>query len=214
MKNIPNILTAIGLFYCTTTVAQDRKHYIEDNGKLQQTTQAIFQKSIDHSKNVDVYLENDTSEIAVLYTRRRKGKLDAEKMMTLKNFLRQSGISINDNEYICINYQTSTPVNDPVQSGMYTSSLEKKIQKKLSVIVPSKYVRVYSPGGRNDGFSEKQKQTFLADDSHLIHKMFFPVEFNYANVVVVKPDGTYQVYFGEHNPDEIYKMTEALKAMP
>jgi hypothetical protein len=96
MKKVIKIVIATGVLSVTGVYAQ-RKYYIEQNGTLHPTTQASFEKSIDHTKNVDVYLENDTSEIAVLYVRRREGKLDEAKLKQLKAFLQQrSGTIIKD----------------------------------------------------------------------------------------------------------------------
>ena len=190
------------------------KYYIEENGKLLPTTKITFEKSIDHSKNVDVYLENDNGQIGVLYIRRRDGKLDAEQMKELKTFLKtQSGMSVNDNEYIGIHYLSAQPETDINEGGKY-GYLERKAQRKLLKIVPSKYFHIYATGGRNGKITAKDKEVLTKDENRFIHKIFFPVEMNYGNVVVVRPDGTYKVYLGEYNPDEIYKMAEALKAMP
>ncbi|MFP9117541.1 hypothetical protein ACLI08_07125 [Flavobacterium sp. RNTU_13] len=211
MKSTIKIVIAACVLSVTGVYAQ-RKYYIEQNGTLHPTTQASFEKSIDYSKNVDVYMENDTSEIAVLYVRRREGKLDEAKLKQLKVFLQQrSGTIIKDNEYICIHYNCSIPQDSPVLYHDFPLHAERKIQRKLLAITPSQYFRVYNPGGRNNGFRGKHKEAFIADDNKLVLKMFFPTEFNYGNVVVIKPDGTYEAYCGEHTPDEIIDITKRLK---
>jgi len=214
MKNFLKITTVFFLFCIHPMTAQEMKYYIEENGKLFLTTKVTFEKSIDHSKNVDVYLENDKGQIGIVYIRRRDGKLDAEQMKELKAFLKaQSGISVNDNEYIGIHYLSAQPETDAIHIGTH-GYRERKTQRKLLKIVPSKYFHIYAAGGRNDKITAKDKKVLTKDENRFIHKMFFPVEMNYGNVVVVRPDGTYKIYLGEYNPDEIYKMAEALKAMP
>lgn len=88
MKSTMKIVIAACALSVTGVYAQ-RKYYIEQNGTLHPTTQAYFEKNIDYTKNVDVYMENDTSEIAVLYVRRQEGKLDDAKLKQLKAFLQQ-----------------------------------------------------------------------------------------------------------------------------
>lgn len=211
MKTAMKIVIAACVLSVTGVSAQ-RKYYIEQNGTLNPTTQASFEKSIDHNKNIDVYLENDVSEIAVLYVRRREGKLEPAKMNALKAFLQQrSSTIIKDNEYICIHNNCSIPQDSPVLYHDFSLHAERKIQRKLLAITPSQYFRVYNPGGRNNGFREKHKEAFIADENKLVLKMFFPTEFNYGNVVVIKPDGTYEAYCGEHSPDDIIDITKRLK---
>ncbi|MFP5436196.1 MAG: hypothetical protein ACLGH8_00235 [Bacteroidia bacterium] len=215
MKSLLKITAVSILFYCNLTTAQDMKYYTEENGKLLPTTKVAFEKSIDHSKNVDVYLENNEGQIGVLYIRRREGKLDAEQMTALKKYLKEySRKDINKDEYIVIDYITAAPVNDSISWFSIWNKTSKHYTKKINRITSSKNFVVYNMEGRTRWIPNGDKKDCIADKNNVILKLFFVAQANYGNAAVIRPDGTYITHLGEYGPDEVYNMIKTLKAMP
>lgn len=195
-----------------TGVSAQRKYYIEQNGTLNPTTQAYFEKSIDYNKNVDVYLENDTSEIAVLYVRRREGKLDSEKMNLLRKYLKQiSGGAVIENHLIIINYITSVPVIEPKEPISNWYILNKNYTTRLKKETPNYYF-IYNEAQTEakNHYNRKYIKLYPDTGSNLL-KLLFPAEANYGNAAVIRPDGTFITYLGEYGPDEVYRMIESFK---
>jgi hypothetical protein len=87
---------------------------------------------------------------------------------------------------------------------------ERKIQRKLLAITPSQYFRCTTPAAGTTALGKNIMKPLLQMTTSWCLKCF-STEFNYGNVVVIKPDGTYEAYCGEHTPDEIIDITKRLK---
>lgn len=215
MRYLLKILPVLALFCSNLLFAQDMKYYIEENGKLLPTTKVIFERSIDYTKNVDVYLENDKGQMGILYIRRREGKLDAEQMIALKKYLKEySGTNINKDEYIVIDYITAAPVDDSISWFSIKNKTRKHYTKKINRITSAKNFVIYNMEGRTKWIPNGDKKDCIADKSNFILKLLFVAQANYGNAAVIRPDGTYITYLGEYGPDEVYKKIKSLKAMP
>lgn len=215
MKSLLKIIILFFLFCSNPITAQDMKYFIEENETLLPTNKVTFEKSIDHSKNVDVYLENDNRQIGVLYIRKREGKLDAKMVEKLKSFLKiKSGTDIKSDEYIVIDYITAAPVNDSISWFSIGNKTSNRYTKKINRIISSKNIVIYNTDGRTKWMPSKDKKECIADENNFILKLLFVAQANYGNAAVIRPDGTYITYLGEYGPDEVYNMMKTLKAMP
>lgn len=195
--------------------SQDYKFFIEKEGKLAPLSETEFNKSIDHTRNVEVYVENESGKMGVIFTRKRDGKLTPDEMKLLHSFLNEKDLHTNGHDYIVINYVTSSP---KIEAGSTTSGwyiLDQKYLKKLKKEGTESVFFIYNENQNEaTNYYARKHINWVSDTSNFILQLLFPAEGSMANAAVIRPDGTFKAYLGEYTPDEVYTMIEELKKMP
>ncbi|WP_116787683.1 hypothetical protein [Flavobacterium psychrotrophum] len=190
--------------------AQNLKYYIEIDKKLTLTTKTDFEKSIDYKKNIDVYLESNDSKIAVLFERKRYGKLTKDEIDELRKFLKEQGnIRVTASKYIIIDYVTSVPFDDDYPLPIHYAT-KKAYLKKLNNTVPQQHFAIYNDHPRNEQYAVHHTRAF-ADKENYILKLLFTAEGDYGNVAVISPDGSFISHLGEYDGDTVLEMINKLK---
>ena len=84
-------------------------------------------RSKDYSENLDLYFENDTTQIGILITRQKFGHLDKKTFVNFKSYLSNiSDKQIDSSQNIVINYLTPLPKKvDNIKSKSSWNVLEK-----------------------------------------------------------------------------------------
>ncbi|WP_275316945.1 hypothetical protein [Tenacibaculum bernardetii] len=166
-----------------------------------------FIEAKDYSKNLDLYFENDTTQIVLLVTRQKFGKLDKYSFEKLKTYLTElTNKKIDSTQNIVINYLTAFPKKaDNSKSRSTWNILDKDYLKKLHKIADINQFWINSPESDNLKYYHQNKINWIADKESLFKKIFFPYEVRYCNYILIKPDGKFYYYLGEHSKYEIWE---------
>ncbi|WP_405223767.1 hypothetical protein [Dokdonia sp. Asnod1-B02] len=99
------------LFTCLSFGQEKPIVFYNESGEKIDKQKFIVNK--DYSKNLDLYFENDTIQIALLVTRKKFGQLDKNTFENLKSYLTElTDKQIDSTQNIVINYLTGLPKKD------------------------------------------------------------------------------------------------------
>ncbi len=194
------------LFLSIATFGQKKAiNFYDESGK--EITKEIFVKSIDHSKNIDLYFENDSLNYALLVIREKEGQLENKTFARLKNYLAElSGAPIDSTKNIVINYLSGLPkYNGDSEPLLNLYTLESDYLKKLHRIAKIQQFWIHSPETENPEEYIKNNYNWIADKNRFFMDVFFRYEFPYGNYILIKPDGKFYFYLGEHSKERIWK---------
>lgn len=197
------------IFYTGLTFGQ-QKPIVFYNEVGEEINQLDFLRSKDYSENLDLYFENDTIQIGILITRQKFGHLDKKTFVNFKSYLSNiSDKQIDSSQNIVINYLTPLPKKvDNIKSKSSWNVLEKHYLRKLHKIADIKQFWITSPESDNLNFYHHNKINWISDKDNLFKNLFFPYDVRYGNFILIKPDGSYYYYLGEHSKYKIWEKAE------
>lgn len=200
---------AIILLVSVKTFGQTKpfEFYNENEEKI---TKEEFLKSKDYSKNLDLYFENDSLQFGLLIKRQHFGQLDPESFSKLKTYLSEiSQTEIDSTQNIVVNYLTAFPEKE---AGTDLRSkwdiFDKNYLKELHKVAEINQFWIHSPEVDNLEYYYQNKIDWIADKDDLFKNMFFPYSVRYGNFILIKQDGKYYYYLGEHSKRDIWKKSE------
>lgn len=175
------------------------------NEKNEKITKQEFNNSKNYTKNLDLYFENDTLKIGLLIKREKFGILKSNAFKRLKNYLSEiSQVKIDSTKNIVINYLTALPKKaENTKSRSTWNVLDKNYIKKLHKIADINQFWICSPKSDNLKYYHQNKINWIRDKSNLFSELFFPYEVRYGNYILIKPDGEFYYYLGEHSKYQI-----------
>ncbi|MFK7781959.1 hypothetical protein, partial [Psychroserpens sp.] len=202
-------LTFVFVFFTLLGFGQQKPiaYYNEDGVKISKQEFTDIKRN---RKNLDLYFENDTTQIGLLFTRQKFGQLDKKTFSNLKSYLTQiSKKPINSTQNIVINYLTEYPITK-IDSSLKSSwnVLDKDYPKKLNRIADINQFWITSPESSMKNYYHyyiRYKIDWIRDKENLIKKLFFPYEVKYGIYILIKPDGKFYYYIGEHSKFQIWK---------
>ncbi len=166
-----------------------------------------FIENKDYVKNLDLYFENDTTQIALLVTRKKFGQLNKNTFENLKLYLTElTDKQIDSTQNIVINYLTPLPKKDKNTSSKSAWNIfDRNYTKKLHKIANINQFWINSTECDNLEYNHSKKINWIADKDNLFSKLFFPYKVRYGNYILIKPDGKYYYYLGEHSKYQIWE---------
>ncbi|NIK92743.1 hypothetical protein GZ212_11325 [Mangrovimonas sp. CR14] len=202
-------LTLIFILFAYWGFAQE-KPIVFYNESGEKVNRRKFIEAKDYSKNLDLYFENDTTQIGLLVTREKFGQLDESTFENLKSYLTElTDKTIDSTQNIVINYLTAFPKKaDNTKSSSTWNVLDKDYLKKLHKIADINQFWINSPESDNLEYYHQNKINWIADKESLFEKLFFPYEIRYGNFILIKPDGKFYYYLGEHSKYEIWEKSK------
>ncbi|WP_323789866.1 hypothetical protein [Psychroserpens sp.] len=204
------IINFIVILLISIKVFGQTKPIIFYNENSEQITKQKFLDTKDYKKNLDLYFENDTTQIGILITRQKFGQLDKKTFNILKSYLNElSGKQIDSTKNLVINYLTAFPKKS--ENTKYRSTwnvLDKDFLKNLHKIVDINQFWINSPESDNLKYYHQNKINWISDKDNLFKKLFFPYEVRYGNYILIKPDGKFYYYLGEHSKYEIWEKSK------
>lgn len=194
------------------SIAQEKtsKFYNEHGEKISQND---FLETKDYSKNIDVYYENDSLQIGVLLTRKKFGYFEPETFTKIKSYLTElSGKTIDSTHNIVINYLSGYFLNNEKDESKTRSRwnvLDKNYLKKLHNITEIEQFWVNSPKVKSNlKYYYSNRYDWLTDQDDFFKKLLFPHDVLLGNFILIKPNGRYYYYLGEHSKNKILKTSE------
>lgn len=179
--------------------------FYNENGK--EITKEKFFNSRDYSKNLDLYFEDDSVQCGLLITRQKFGKLDKKTFTKLKTYLTElSQTQIDSTQNIVVNYLSAylkKEKNTKPRSSW--DILDKDYLKKLHKKAHINQFWINSPESDNLEYYYQNRINWIADKENLFKKIFFPYEVRYGNYILIKPDGNFYYYLGEHSKYHIWE---------
>jgi hypothetical protein len=196
------------LFTCLTF--GQKKPIVFYNESGEEINKQKFIETRDYSKNLDLYFENDTTQIALLVTRQKFGQLDKNTFENLKSYLTElTDKQIDSTQNIVINYLTAFPKKaDNTKSRSTWNVLDEDYLKKLHKTADITQFWICSPLSDNLKYYHQNKINWIADKESLFKNLFFPYEVRYGNYILIKPDGKFYYYLGEHSKYEIWEKSK------
>ena len=166
-----------------------------------------FIKTKDYSKNLDLYFENDTTQIGLLVTRQKFGQLDKTTFKNLKTYLTElTNKTIDSTQYIVVNYLTAYPKKEENRkSSSGWNVLDKDYTRKLHKIANINQFWIHSSECDNLEYNYHNRINWIEDKDNVFKKLFFPFEVQHGNYILIKPDGKFYYYLGEHSKYEIWE---------
>ncbi|RPD94290.1 hypothetical protein EGM88_12550 [Aureibaculum marinum] len=202
-------LTLVFILISILTFGQKKStvFYNENGEKIDKQK---FIKARNYNKNLDLYFENDTAKIALLVTRYKFGKLDKNTFENLKSYLTElTDTKIDSTQNIVINYLTAFPKKDTnTISTSEWNVLQRKYTRKLHKIANINQFWINSTQCDNLEYYHHKKINWITDKDDLFKKLFFTFEINYGNYILIKPDGKFYYYLGEHSQNQILEDAE------
>jgi len=198
------------LILISTKVFTQTKPIVFYGENDEEVTKKDFFRNRDYSKNLDLYFESDSLQFGILIKRQKFGKLDKYSFNELKSYLNKlSDIKIDSNENIVINYLSALPSKkDNIKQKSTWNILDNDYIKKLHKIADIKQFWISSPRSDNLLYHHQNKINWLKDEEDVFKEYFFPYEVRYGNYILIKPDGRYYYYLGEHSKYEIWESSE------
>ena len=195
------------IFILLTSLAfGQKKGVVFYNEAEEEISQAEFAATKNYRENLDIYLENDSTIIALLIAREKFGYLDKSSFNDLKSYLTNiSGKEIDSAQYIVINYLTPLPKKaDTKKSWSTWNVLDRDYPWELRKIANINQFWVHSPECDNLEFYRPKRINWIADKENVFKKLFFPYDIIHGNFLLIKPDGKFYYYLGEHSKYEIW----------
>jgi hypothetical protein len=202
-------LTVVFILYTCLIFGQEKpKVFYNESGEIINMMEFFELKN--YNKNLDLYFENDTTQIALLVTRQKFGQLDKSTFEKLKSYLKEiSDKKIDSTQNIVINYLTAFPKKaDNTKSRSTWNVLDNDYLKKLHEIADITQFWIHSPETDNLKYYHQNKINWIADKKNLFNNLFFPYEVKYGNYILIKPDGKFYYYLGEHSKYEIWEKSK------
>lgn len=200
MKYLIILLISIQTFGQTKQIV-----FYNENGE--EITEENFLNSRNYSRNLDLYFENDSIQYGLLIERQKYGQLDQKTFTELKTYLGQlSQTQIDSTQNIVVNYLTAFPKkeeNTTSRSGW--NVLDRDYLKKLHQIAPINQFWINSSQVDNFQYHHQNRINWITDNENLFNKLFFPYEVRYGNYILIKPDGKFYYYLGEHSKYQIWE---------
>lgn len=193
------------LFTCSF-FGQEKPIVFYNEGGEKISKQQFFETK-DYRNYLDLYFENDTTQIGLLVTRQKFGQLDKNSFENLKSYLTElSDKQIDSTQNIVINYLTAYPKKDEnTTSRSGWNVLNRDYLKKLHKIANINQFWMNSLECDNLEYFYHKKINWIADKNNLLKELFFPYEVRYGNYVLIKPDGKFYYYLGEHSKYQIWE---------
>lgn len=195
--------------FTSLTFGQDKPIlFYTENGK--QVSKQEFFKTRDHNNNLDLYFENDTTQLGILIARQKFGQLDKSTFNNLKDYLSElTSKSIDSSQNIVINYLTVYPSKKDVKTEQSNwNVLDNDYTRKLHKVANINQFWINSPECDNLNYYRQKKINWIADTENLLKKIFFPYEIENGHYVLIKPDGRFYYYLGEHSKYNIWENAE------
>ena len=199
------------LFILFTSLASGQKKpivfYNESGEKINKQK---FIKTKDYVKNLDLYFENDTTQIGVLITRQKFGQLEKSTFEYLKSYLTElTDKPVDSTQNIVINYLTAYPKKEENKSSRSGwNVLHRDYLKKLHTIGNINQFWIHSPECDNLEYNYQKRINWIEDEANLLKNLFFPYQVRYGNYILIKPDGKFYYYLGEHSKYQIWEAAE------
>jgi len=167
-------------------------------------------KSRDYRRNLDLYFENDSIQYGLLIERQKFGQLYQKTLKELKTYLTDlSQTPIDSTQNIVVNYLTALPkIPEITKSRSGWNVLDRNYLKKLHRIAPIHQFWINSPDSDNLKYYHQNKINWITDKDNLFKKLFFPYEVKYGNYILIKPDGKFYNFMGEHSKYKIWETAE------
>ena len=199
-------LTLFFFLFTYLTLGQE-KPIIFYNESGEKISKQDFVKAKDYSKNLDLYFKNDTTQIGLLVTRKKFGQLDKNTFEDLKSYLTElTEKKIDSTQNIVINYLTAYPKkNENANSKSGWNVLHRDYLKKLHKIANINQFWIHSSECDNLEYNHQKRINWTEDKDDLLKKLFFPYEVRYGNFILIKPDGKFYYYLGEHSKYQIWE---------
>ncbi|WP_299157076.1 hypothetical protein [uncultured Christiangramia sp.] len=202
-------LTILFMLFTSLNFGQEKSivFYNENGEKI---SKQKFIKTKDYGKNLDLYFENDTTQIGLLITRQKFGQLDKNTFEYLKSYLSElTDKPIDSTQNIVINYLTAYPKKDEnKKSRSGWNVLNRDYLKKLHKIGNIIQFWIHSAECDNLEYHHQKSINWEEDEDNLLKKLFFPYEVRYGNYILIKPDGKFYYFLGEHSKYHIWENAE------
>ncbi|WP_299706832.1 hypothetical protein [uncultured Pontibacter sp.] len=199
----------IFLLLTTQAFAQNKPmKYYGENGR--EVSEQVFFESRNYSQNLDLYFEDDSTHYGLLVTRQNSGKLDQQVFEELKAHLTQiSGKQVDATKNIVVNYLTAFPEKiQPTTPKSAWNMFDKDYLRKLHKIAAIEQFWLNSPEAENLAYYHKNSINWIEDKGSHFQKVFFPYEVGVGNFVLLKPDGQFYYYLGEHGKQEVWEKAQ------
>ncbi len=198
------LLLQFMLFTCLIFGQEKPMVFYKESGE--EISKQKFIRTKDYSKNLDIYFENDTIQIGLLVDRQKFGQLSKDSFENLKFYLTElTDKPINTTQNIVINYLTAYPKKE---ENTYSKSgwnvLNQDYLKELHKIGNINQFWIHSSECDNLAYYHHERINWIKDKDNLLKKLFFPYEIRYGNYILIKPDGKFYYYLGEHSKHEIW----------
>lgn len=165
-----------------------------------------FHSKINHSHNLDIYIETDSLIIGKLINRKKHGKLNKIELSQLTQYLSKiSGKQISS-KIIFIHYIYYGNLDPKNQNWHY---LEKDLGK-LNKIDNVHYIFITNPGSLLLNFHENQID-WVEDTNRIIENVFFPFKFVTESFVVIDSRGNYISAYFEYSYQGIIDLIKEIK---
>ncbi len=185
------------------------KIYFGENGE--RISEREFIENRDYGKNLDLYFESETTLKGILVARKKFGHLDGENFTRLKSYLTDlTGNQIDSTRNIVINYLSANPQNkEKTTSRSRWNVLDTDYLRKLHKTPNIEQFWIHSPETANLEYYNLDRIDWIEDRDGFFKKEFFPYEIRYGNYLLLKPDGRYYYYLGEHSKHQIWEETKS-----
>ena len=202
-------LTLLFIIISSLTYGQE-KPIIFYNESGEKISKQEFIKIKDYGENLDLYYENDTTLIGLLITRQKFGQLDKKTFEYLKSYLTElTDKQIDSTQNIVINYLTAYPKKDENKKPRTGwNVLHRDYLKKLHKIEIIKQFWIHSSECDNLEYNHQKRINWIQDEDNLLKKLFFPYEVRHGNYILIRPDGKFYYYLGEHSKYQIWENAE------
>ena len=163
--------------------------------------------------------ENDSIKFGVSLKREKVGTLSALQFNKLKEYLELlCGSPIDAGSNIVVNYISALPkIEEKSKERSKWNMLEfpNTFTNQLRKQANARQFWVSSPLVSNLRFYHGERIDWLKDEQRIISELFFPYEIPDGSFVLIKPDGSYVYYLGEHEKMEFWTYVEVfLKGNP
>ena len=200
------ILSAVIFFTLLFGYSQKKtEKYYNEEGK--EISKKLFKKRLSNRKNIKGYIEDSTAVHYALLSRSVIGKLDNKNFSILKSYLdRLSGFKLDTTKFIVINYLSSKPAKSENTKPKSTwNVLDLDYFRKLNKIGNIQQYSICNPANDNLKYFHEDRINWLADDGGLIKRMFFLYDVKYGGFLIIRPNGVFVYFLGEHSKYRIWE---------
>ena len=215
MKKIIHLLILFSIFGFSQSNNKQKHFFLDENEKP--INQKVYLEK-NYSNNNQTFLGISYSiEGAIyhkLFHRKISGTLNEEEFNEVKKILSEAVKENSNTDFFIFEYLDEdyfSHINDDNFRGyVYQKNFSKKVGRDKSVqLVYLSCPELFEKAKKLDTNFRK----YIQDDNNSFKERFYPDGVSLMNLTIIRKDGKYITFLGEHGPDEVFKYLKELKKL-
>ena len=215
MKKIIHLLILFSIFGFSQSNIDQKHFYLDENEKL--ISQKVYLEKNYHNNNqtfLGLSYLIDGAIYHKLFYRKISGTLNEEEFNEVKKILGKDAKENSSTDFFIVEYLEEdyfSHINDDNFRGyVYQKNFAKKVEKKKNAeLIYLSCPELFEKAKKLDTNFRK----YFEDSNNSFKEKFYPDGVLLMNLTIIRKDGKYITFLGEHGPDEVFDYLKELEEL-